>query len=427
MGRQAHGPPVRLASSHSSASDTSPMPAPASHHRAARFESVASWPLRLVRAALLAAALALPAVGTTAAGLFLAKQWIPLPLRLNILAGVSAYHYMAALVILGIVAAGFAWLRPAERASDVPPPGLVVLSVLAVTAALASVILSGAIVRAGAPGVAPDLMLLPYTLQVQLMVAGLLVAAREWSERGAASARALHETGLRRSALDAELSAARLRVLQAQVEPHFLFNSLANLRRLVRTDPAGAKTMIDALLRYLEEALPRLREQRTTLAREAELVRAYLAVHQVRMGEERLRVTMDVPPELGSVELPPMMLLTLVENAIKHGLQPLVEGGSVHVEAKRLRDGQDECLVLTVADTGRGMGSASGTGTGLANLRAQLKAIHGGAASLTLRVNEPRGVVATIALPMSMPAPGSNAAKAEDRAAAHRQAAGASA
>ena len=234
----------------------------------------------------------------------------------------------------------------------------------------------------------------PYQAQQHLTFALLFVIAFEFSARSRAAGEALHATSLQRLALEREMASAQLQLLQAQVEPHFLFNTLANLRRLVRTDRSAARAMLGDLMRYLETALPRLRDERSTLAREVALVRAYLAVHQVRMGA-RLRVEIDVPDALGERDVPPMALLTLVENALKHGVQPLVEGATVRVAAQVLR-GQ---LLLTVADTGQGMGSGSGSGSGLANLRARLRALYGGAASLTLQVNEPRGVIASIALP----------------------------
>ena len=230
----------------------------------------------------------------------------------------------------------------------------------------------------------------PYQAQQHLSFALLFVIAFEYTARSRAASEALHATSLQRMALERELAGAQLQLLQAQVEPHFLFNTLANLRRLVRTDRGAARAMLADLMRYLEVALPRLRDERSTLARETALVRAYLAVHQVRMGVE-----IDVPDALGEREVPPMVLLTLVENALKHGVQPLVEGATVRVSAQ-LQRGQ---LLLSVADTGQGMGSSSGSGSGLANLRARLKALYGSAASLTLQVNEPRGVIASVALP----------------------------
>jgi signal transduction histidine kinase len=223
-----------------------------------------------------------------------------------------------------------------------------------------------------------------------LLLAGLC----EFVHLNHIAADALHASALRQLALQVEATQARLQLLQAQVEPHFLFNTFANVRRLLRTDAAAASGLLLDLLRYLGEALPRLRDSKTTLGHEVKLTHAFLSVHAVRMGQ-RLCFDFDVPAELAGRSVPPMSLLTLVENALKHGLQPLPEGGSIHISARAL----DGALRLTVADDGLGMGDASGHGTGLANLRGQLKAIYGGAASLSLRVNEPRGVTATVALP----------------------------
>jgi sensor histidine kinase YesM len=237
---------------------------------------------------------------------------------------------------------------------------------------------------------------LRYLVFWNLSLACLLVVAHSFAERSQAAGHALHDAEMQRLALSRELDTARLQLLQAQVEPHFLFNALANVRRLLRTDAGASRTLLADLLRYLEEALPALRDEHTTLGREAELVRAFLAVYQVRMGP-RLQTLIDVPPALAACVVPPMVLLTLVENALKHGLQPLVDGGQVHIKASA----SEGRLTLTVADTGRGMGSGSGTGTGLANVRARLKAMYGSAASLALAMNEPRGVVATVVLPQS--------------------------
>lgn len=231
-----------------------------------------------------------------------------------------------------------------------------------------------------------------HTLFVLSLLVGALSEYRWWSLRAAAR---LHEAGLNRIRLQSELAAGRLQVLQAQIEPHFLFNSLANVRRLLRTDGKAGRAMLVDLMHYLESALPSMRDDSSTLAREAELVRAYLAVHQVRMGA-RLRVQIDVPDVLGRRVVPPMMLLTLIENALKHGLGPLAEGGSISVVAIEA-EGK---LLLQVADTGRGLVAGSGGGTGLANIRARLRAMYGASASLSLRLNQPRGVVAQIAVPV---------------------------
>jgi signal transduction histidine kinase len=234
----------------------------------------------------------------------------------------------------------------------------------------------------------------PYMLHTMFVLAVLVGGLGEYRRRSLGAAALLHEAELNRIRLQSELAAGRLQVLQAQIEPHFLFNSLANVRRLLRTDGDAGRAMLADLMRYLESALPRMRDDSSTLARETELVRAFLAVHQVRMGR-RLEVHIDVPPQLGSRAVPPMMLLTLIENALKHGLGPLPEGGAISIGAVEA-DGR---LLLRVADTGRGLIAGSGGGSGLANIRARLKAMYGAAAGLSLRLNDPRGVVAEIDLP----------------------------
>jgi signal transduction histidine kinase len=201
---------------------------------------------------------------------------------------------------------------------------------------------------------------------------------------------------LRRGALETQQIATRLRLLQAQVEPHFLFNTLSNVRRLSQTDAPAGRAMLAQLTRYLRAALPRMREHETTLAEEIDLVSAYLGLQKIRMGA-RLETSIDAPEPLLKARVPPMMLATLVENAIKHGIAPLAEGGTIRITAERLAN----ALKLTVADTGRGLGSAaSGTGVGLTNVRARLSALYGERAALHLEANAPRGVAAVITLPL---------------------------
>lgn len=192
-----------------------------------------------------------------------------------------------------------------------------------------------------------------------------------------------------------QMEAARLRMLQAQVEPHFLFNALANMRGLYASDPRSAEQMLDNLAQYFAAALPQLRSGNSNLGQEADLTRAYLEIQAIRMGK-RLAFEVDVPPELRAVPLPPLMLLTLVENAIKHGLAPSREGGTVRITAQRV----EEDLVLRVADSGGGFTRTSGKGTGLANVRARLTLMYGPRGRLALGRNVPQGVVATIAIPL---------------------------
>jgi sensor histidine kinase YesM len=203
--------------------------------------------------------------------------------------------------------------------------------------------------------------------------------------------RSLHEANLRSIALEREAAVTHEQLLQAQVEPHFIFNALANVRRLLRTDAAASKAMLGDMLQYLKASLPALRSQHSTLAQEAELVRSFLAIHQVRMGQ-RLRSSVSIDPALAQQPIAPMALLTLVENALKHGLAPLVEGGEIHVSARQ----EGSRVVVSVADTGKGMGSGLGSGTGLANVQLRMKALHGGSAQLGLGLNSPRGVIASI-------------------------------
>jgi LytS/YehU family sensor histidine kinase len=199
-----------------------------------------------------------------------------------------------------------------------------------------------------------------------------------------------------REHLDAQMDEARLQVLQAQIEPHFLFNTLATVRRLYRTSPATAIEMLDNLMRYLSVALPQIRASQSTLGRDVALVEAYLGIQKLRMGR-RLAFSIDLPAELHGTPLPPMMLLTLVENAIKHGVSPLPEGGFVRVSANA-EHGQ---LLVRVADSGRGFVQTFGTGTGLANTRARLAALYGTGARLELTANLPRGITATLLLPLA--------------------------
>ena len=215
------------------------------------------------------------------------------------------------------------------------------------------------------------------------------------SRRSDAATNAMHETKVAQQALAKQTLEARLQLMEAQIEPHFLFNSLANVQRLYETQPELGEHLIEDLKIYLRAALPQMRETRTTLGREAELSRAYLGVLKARMGD-RLCFRIDVPAELYDQTFPPMMLITLVENAIKHGIHQSPNGGSIVVQARR--DGDQ--LTAEVVDTGVGFRGTFGKGVGLANIRARLGALFGDRAELSLCANEPSGVVAAIAVPI---------------------------
>lgn len=195
---------------------------------------------------------------------------------------------------------------------------------------------------------------------------------------------------------EAEVSRGRLRLLRAQIEPHFIFNSLAHVRRLYQIDPAKGHQMLASLIRYFGSAFPSLRQETCSLEQEAALIGAYLDIHCLRMGT-RLVYEVAFPSNLCGLQIPTLMLLTLVENAIKHGLSPMPDGGFVRVSAVQT----DTVLELRVADSGRGLTACSGRGTGLANIRARLNALYGSAAVLRLSTNQPCGITAVVRLPMS--------------------------
>ena len=199
-----------------------------------------------------------------------------------------------------------------------------------------------------------------------------------------------------------QITEARLQALQAQIEPHFLYNTLANVQALTEIDPPAATAMVGHLIQYLRAALPKMRESTSTIGQEVELIRAYLNILKMRMGD-RLEFGIDVPQDLSKCPFPPMMLLSLVENAIKHGLETLREGGRIDVLARRATIAGKERLQVEVRDNGRGLTdipTLPGAGVGLTNLRERLLALHGGNARFTLEANTPRGAVATIEVPM---------------------------
>lgn len=222
-------------------------------------------------------------------------------------------------------------------------------------------------------------------------VLSIIFFARARSLRAEA---ALQAERLRLERVEREAALANLRALQAQIEPHFLFNTLANVTSLIDPDPPTAKRMLESFIRFLRASLAATRTQQTTLGRERELIAAYLDVLQVRM-RERLRYSVDVPQELADFPIAPMLLQPVVENAIAHGLEPKVEGGRVDVRAYR----EGAQAVIDVADTGVGFGDATRGGVGLSNLRERLSALHGDRASLEIRENTPCGTLVRVRLP----------------------------
>jgi sensor histidine kinase YesM len=191
-----------------------------------------------------------------------------------------------------------------------------------------------------------------------------------------------------------------MKALQAQVEPHFLYNTLAHVASLIDSHPAQAREMLDRLIALLRSTA-RTSNGDTTLGSQAELVHAYLDILAMRMGQ-RLTWTIDVPASLAHIALPPSLLQPIVENAVKHGLEPKIEGGSISLTARA----QDGALELVVADTGAGFRTEASpiggsTRLGLAVLKERLSLLYGDAASLVLAENRPTGVKATLRIPLA--------------------------
>jgi len=227
-------------------------------------------------------------------------------------------------------------------------------------------------------------------LMVGLTLAlGALYRERDAQARAQELAFALERSNLEKQALD-----ARLRLLHAQIEPHFLFNTLANVQQLVESGSPRAAPVLQSLIDYLRAAVPALGDQNSTLGTEMALVKAYLELMRMRMPD-RLQFSVSAAPELAGLRFPPMALLTLVENAVRHGIDPSETGGSIRVEAHE----QAGKVEVSVADTGVGMPETAAPGTGLVNLRERLRAFFGEAAQLQMLDEAPHGLKAVIVFP----------------------------
>ncbi|WP_343730934.1 histidine kinase [Duganella sp.] len=223
-------------------------------------------------------------------------------------------------------------------------------------------------------------------LQAVATVAAHLHAQFEQKDRALRAIK--REQELERAALNAKLSA-----LQAQVEPHFLFNTLANLKYLIRTDADSAQQMLDHLVGYLQNALPDMRSVSSTLERELALVRDYLSIMQIRMGQ-RLRFRIQADDVALAQPFPPAMLISLVENAVKHGLERASRAGEIVISAVLHGD----ALRVQVCDDGVGLTEQMGQGFGLSNIHERLQLLYGDRASLSVTAGDPGGVIATLAI-----------------------------
>jgi sensor histidine kinase YesM len=198
-----------------------------------------------------------------------------------------------------------------------------------------------------------------------------------------------------------QLVQAQMRMLQAQIEPHFLFNTLANIQSLIAKSPDRANLMMDNFIAYLRQSLTASRSQEGTVQQEIDLVRHYLDLIKIRMAE-RLSFAFDIDPLLSRAPLPPMLLQPIVENAIKHGLEPKEEGGYISIRGERIDAGSR--IRFTIADNGLGFGAnadSAGTGLGLINLRERLKVLYDGAATMEITDVDP-GTKVTITVPANL-------------------------
>ena len=197
--------------------------------------------------------------------------------------------------------------------------------------------------------------------------------------------------------LERRLVEAQMATLQAQVEPHFLFNTLALIGQLIETDPPQAAKIHMHLIEYLRSTLPQMRAAGGgTLGRQVQLSRAYLAIMQARM-KERLTVSFDIPDYLEHAPFPPMMLQTLIENSIKHGLEPKIEGGHIAVKAALI----DGTMQVDVRDNGAGFNMMANDGVGLANIRERLQLLHGNRAELVIEAPVDGGALCSIRVPFT--------------------------
>lgn len=208
------------------------------------------------------------------------------------------------------------------------------------------------------------------------------------------SRREIQQERIRRLSKEKEALEANLRLLQAQIEPHFLFNTLSNILSLIDTSPDQGKAMLVDLIHYLRTSLSRTRHDLITLNQEIEIIQAYLNILRIRMGE-RLRFRIELPDNLKEEPFPPMLLQPLVENAVKHGLEPQIQGGEILIRIAE----KDGFVRSEIIDSGFGFSSYWEAGVGLNNVRERLRLLYGERGRLIIEENQPRGVRAVIEVP----------------------------
>ena len=277
-----------------------------------------------------------------------------------------------------------------------PKRPLIELFVIITAMIVGSVI--GALLGSIATGIHPSIFL-QYGFAIRPVILGLLfgsIISYFFISRETISATKtlVQEERIKRLTSEKKAVESNLRLLQAQIEPHFLFNTLSNILSLLETDLDKGKCMLEDLIHYLRTALSKTRGDTTTIGQEMEMIRAYMNIFKVRMGE-RLRYNIDVPDKINDIPFPPMLIQPLVENAIKHGLEPKIEGGEVFIHGEE----NEEILRLEIADTGVGFYEDGNFGTGLSNIRERLQSLYGDKGRLILEENRPCGLRAIIEVP----------------------------
>lgn len=297
-------------------------------------------------------------------------------------------------------------LWPGPRRPDQWAAFLVLMLATAAVMHFAGTRMGGLLFGHPAPALAdyPSIGRLSLVILTFLCLCGMVLLI-EHRERLAQIRREHQDARLRAEMVERQAVQAQLRLLQAQIEPHMLFNTLANLQGLIALDPERASQMLDQLIQYLRATLGASRSENTTLEQEFAAMQGYLGLMQVRMGE-RLAYRLALPPQLQGARLPPLLLQPLVENAIVHGLEPKIEGGEIVISA----DARDGLLEITVRDSGLGLqqakgqaGAHRGGGVGVSTTRERLQVLYGERAAVVLAPAQPAGTIVRLTLPLETP------------------------
>jgi len=277
-----------------------------------------------------------------------------------------------------------------------------ILKAILVAVALTTGSICGSYLGSFVSGMSPSTLFERHSL-FQLLFLGVMFGAIityffSSREQIAESKAQIQEEKIKRLTSEKKAAEVNLKLLQAQIEPHFLFNTLSNVLSLLATDSEKGKSMLMDFVRYLRTSLSKIREDTTTLGQEIEMIRAYLKIFKVRMGD-RLRYNIDIPISMANLPFPPMLIQPLVENAIKHGLEPKIKGGEILIAGEE----KNGMIRIEVVDTGLGFRQEHHSGMGLSNIRERLESLYGDRSQLILEENQPCGLKATIEVPHGKP------------------------